>query len=207
MSAEGSGGSRRAPHHVALWFLLAAVLFALGLVFSGQCALDRFTARAYVSRPLPPEPEPVLLPGPPPEDEDYFPCADCHEDEPARPTPRELEEHDDFDLSHGDLWCLDCHVADDPERLQLSDGTRVAFDESWKLCGRCHGEKIPDWRAGVHGKRTGYWRGSKEYRTCVACHRPHSPPTELLEPRPRPWRASEIGVRKQTDQEGADDRS
>ncbi|GAG05499.1 unnamed protein product, partial [marine sediment metagenome] len=49
-------------------------------------------------------------------------------------------------------------------------------------------------RAGVHGKRTGHWRGPKEYRTCVSCHNPHSPPFEPLAPKPPPTRPEAITV-------------
>jgi hypothetical protein len=61
-----------------------------------------------------------------------------------------------------------------------------------RLCTRCHAKKIPDWRAGVHGKRTGYWHGPKEYQTCVACHDPHSPLFKPLEPKPPPIPAEKI---------------
>ena len=154
----------------------------------------------YPPRPLQPEsePEPVLLP-PPPIDDEYFPCSDCHEDELADPERRELDEHDSVELAHGDLWCLDCHAADQRDLLHLSDASPVRMEESWRLCTRCHARRIPDWRAGIHGKRTGSWWGPKEYRTCVACHDPHSPLFKPLEPKPppaaagliRPWRRTE----------------
>jgi hypothetical protein len=180
----------RRPPDLLQWFLFGFAVFCFILVFSGQCAMDRFAARAYPSRLLPAEPEPELLAAPPLDDE-YLPCDDCHGDEPADRTRRELEEHD-FEFKHGDLWCLDCHTINQYQQLHLSDDTLLEFEESWRLCTRCHGKKLPDWRAGVHGKRTGHWQGPKQYLTCVACHRPHSPRTELLEPKPRPWRSDEI---------------
>jgi hypothetical protein len=51
---------------------------------------------------------------------------------------------------------------------------------------------MPDWRAGVHGKRVGNWWGPKEYLSCVACHDPHSPLFKPLEPKPPPTPAHEI---------------
>ena len=45
--------------------------------------------------------------------------------------------------------------------LHLASGERVPFDESYRLCGQCHGEKQRDWRAGVHGRRTGEWNGAQ----------------------------------------------
>ena len=176
---------------VARWVVFGLVVLGFAGVLTGQCSLDRNTARAYPSRALPPDVEPVLLP-PPEVDDEYLPCDDCHEDEIVKVEPRELDDHPEVELDHGDLWCLDCHAVEQHEQLQISNNRLTSFEESWRLCTRCHREKLPDWRAGVHGKRTGQWLGSKEYRTCVACHRPHSPNTGQLEPKPRPPRASEI---------------
>jgi hypothetical protein len=189
------------PRHTALWFLFLFAVFGFVLVFSGQCALDRFTARAYPLRELPPEPTAQLLPSPERDDE-YWPCGDCHEGQEVVTTPRELEEHD-FKISHGDLWCFDCHDVERQDLLRISAEGLVEVDESWRLCTRCHGEKLADWRAGVHGKRTGHWRGPKEYRTCVSCHRPHSPRFGQLEPKPRPLRSEEIRARTRDRKEAA----
>jgi hypothetical protein len=177
-----------------LWALLGLALLAVALLSSGGLPPLGGVPHSYAS-PLPgPEGEEVMLP-PPPIDDEYFPCSDCHEDEPADRTRRELDEHDDIVLAHGDLWCLDCHQSDQRDLLHLSDASPVEMKESWRLCTRCHAKKIPDWRAGVHGKRTGGWRGAKEYRTCVFCHDPHSPLFKQLEPKPPPMPADEIQVR------------
>jgi hypothetical protein len=172
--------------------VLLAVGF-LGVVWLGARGdlFEQKSVRDYPSRPLGPQPEPVLLP-PPPVDDEYFPCVDCHEDEVADPRVRELDEHDEIELAHGDLWCLDCHQDEQRDLLHLSDASPVEMSESWRLCTRCHAKKIPDWRAGVHGKRTGYWWGPKEYQTCVVCHDPHSPLFKSLEPKPPPLPAGEI---------------
>jgi hypothetical protein len=177
-----------------LWTLLGLAVLAVALLSSGGLPLLGGEPHSYAS-PLPgPEGEEVMLP-PPPIDDEYFPCSDCHEDEPADPMRRELDEHDNIVLAHGDLWCLDCHQSDQRDLLHLSDASPVEMKESWRLCTRCHAKKIPDWRAGVHGKRTGSWRGAKEYRTCVFCHDPHSPLFKQLEPKPPPMKAHEIQVR------------
>jgi hypothetical protein len=160
-------------------------VLVLGL-FAVRCEHQPDTSRVYPSRAMLPDAVPVLLPAPEIDDE-YMPCSDCHEDEPTNATPRELEdEHEDQELAHGDLWCLHCHDAGQRDYLHQADGTLVEFENSWELCTQCHGSKLPDWRAGVHGKRTGHWRGPKEYRTCVACHEPHTPRFEPLEPEPPP---------------------
>lgn len=184
------------PHQLATWTVLGlAVVLVLGL-FSMRCELGPETARAYPSRTLPPEPEPVLLPPPPPS-EDYFPCSDCHFDEPTDRTVRVLaDDHEDQELAHGDLWCLHCHDAEQRDMLHLADETRVGFEESWRLCTQCHPKKLADWRAGVHGRRTGHWWGAKEYRTCVVCHNPHLPRFEQLEPEPPPKRPEQIALER-----------
>jgi len=180
------GDYRPPPYQLTTWIVLGgAVVLVLGL-FAVRTEYDPDTGRTYASRTLPPDPKPVLLPPEPPDDE-YFPCNDCHLDDPPNPARRELEdEHDETGLAHGELWCLDCHDLNEREMLHLADATLVPFEESWRLCTQCHGKKLADWRAGVHGKRTGHWWGPKEYRTCVVCHNPHSPPFEALEPKPPP---------------------
>lgn len=174
------------------WAFLGAALVAVLLLFSLRCSFGPQTAGGYPSRSLGPDVRAVLL-APPAMDDEYFPCSDCHEDEPTDRTVRELEdEHDDLELAHGDRWCLDCHDADQRDTLHLADASRVGFEESWQLCTQCHGEKLADWRAGVHGKRTGHWWGPKEYRSCVECHDPHAPRFAPLEPMPPPARPDTI---------------
>lgn len=177
---------------VQTWvFLGLAVLGVLALA-TVSVELGPGDGRAYASRTLPPEPEPVLR-APPARDDEYFPCADCHEDEPTNRRPRELEDdHEDLILAHGDLWCLSCHDLESREQLVLSDDTLVDFKDSWQLCTGCHGTKLADWRAGVHGKRTGHWWGPKEYWSCVACHDPHTPAFEPIVPLPPPRRPEAI---------------
>jgi hypothetical protein len=186
----GNPGPPR-PHSVT-WFLLgAALVLVLGLL-AVRMDYQPTTSRDYPSRAMLPNAEPVLLP-PPSMNDEYYPCSDCHADETPNPTPRQLEDdHDEMEFAHGDLWCLHCHALDEDKQLHLSDGNTVEFGESWRLCVQCHGKKLADWRAGVHGKRTGHWRGPSEYRNCVACHNPHRPPFEPLEPKPPPLRPEQI---------------
>ena len=58
----------------------------------------------------------------------------------------------------------------------------MPFEESYRLCGQCHGEKYRDWRAGVHGRRVGQWNGAKRYLLCVHCHSPHQPRFKPMAP-------------------------
>ena len=80
------------------------------------------------------------------------------------------------------------------DSLKLASGKLLSFKESYKLCGQCHGEKLRDWKVGVHGKRTGYWNGKKEYLLCVHCHSPHSPRFKPLSPEPPPVRQEDITI-------------
>lgn len=150
---------------------------------------------------------------PPPFSEGIFPCMDCHADA-KDPTRRELGFHDEqqsiFDHDAEHRWCLDCHDYENRNVLRLANGAPVPFTESYRLCGQCHGDKLRDWRLGIHGRRVGMWNGAKEYLLCASCHNPHSPafkgvkeimvegrPTvapalEPLKPEPRPHRPEEM---------------
>jgi hypothetical protein len=127
---------------------------------------------------------------PPPFSEGIFPCTFCHADMEVDRTRRELVAHEEIVLKHDEehRWCLDCHDATNRDVLHLASGERVPFEESYRLCGQCHGEKYRDWRAGVHGRRVGEWNGAKRYLLCVHCHSPHEPRFKPLAPRPAPLR-------------------
>jgi len=134
------------------------------------------------------------------------PCRACHGPEKDFPVNFKRREdllvHTNIRLNHGGVrvWCLDCH---DPGNrnylLPLSDGNPIEFEQSYRLCGKCHGTKFRDWRNGIHGRRTGYWNGPKEYYLCVQCHDPHSPKFNPLAPLPppkKPWTPGEKQSRR-----------
>ena len=131
---------------------------------------------------------------PPPFSEGVYPCSDCHTAGEANQTRRPVPEHEQVILSHDPdhLWCFDCHNLADRDSLRLASGEKVPFTESWRLCRQCHGEKARDWKAGVHGKRTGFWDGKKQYLLCAHCHDPHSPRFKPLRPEPAPVRPDRI---------------
>lgn len=133
---------------------------------------------------------------PPPFSPGIFPCSDCHSiDDKVNTTPRKLEDaHEDIVLKHDEenRWCLDCHDAQNRDKLHLANGRLIDFTESYKLCGQCHGIRLRDWRVGVHGKRTGEWSGKKQYLLCAHCHNPHSPRFQPLKPLPPPVRPGEL---------------
>ena len=135
-----------------------------------------------------PVPKPPFSPG-------IFPCSDCHKEIRPNPTRRTLtDEHTNIVLNHaqGQRWCLDCHDTANRDKLRLASGERIPHEESYRLCGQCHGDKYRDWKAGVHGKRTGMWNGEKQYLLCVHCHNPHDPAFKPLQPMAPPVRPGDI---------------
>lgn len=134
---------------------------------------------------------------PPPFTDGIFPCNDCHSEIEPNPVRRELVDfHDDISSSmkhdNENRWCLDCHDVNYRDSLRLASGKLLDFKESYKLCGQCHGEKLRDWKVGVHGKRTSEWNGHKEYLLCVHCHNPHAPKFQELTPDPPPISQEDI---------------
>ncbi len=130
----------------------------------------------------------------PPFTEGIFPCSDCHQYLKVNPKRRALHEpHEDIKLRHAPgMWCLDCHSAKNRDKLHLINGKLIDFKQLYFLCGQCHGTIFRDWKAGVHGKRTGEWNGKKLYRLCTNCHSPHEPHFKPLTPKPPPIPPSEI---------------
>ncbi len=86
-------------------------------------------------------------------------------------------------LMHGgaNLWCLDCHNADNRDYLRKLNGELLDFNQSHVLCGQCHGPILADWDIGLHGRTSGYWNlelDSDDVSVrllCVECHIPHAP--------------------------------
>jgi len=114
-------------------------------------------------------------------------CATCH-GEIRKP------QHDNIVLHHAEdqRGCLDCHSAVDRDYVHLANGTMIPFDQSYKLCGQCHGPKLRDWKLGIHGKRVGQWDGQKSFLLCVQCHNPHQPQFPPMTPVAAPMRPEDI---------------
>ncbi len=127
---------------------------------------------------------------PPPLSSETWPCTNCHTQGSFNRERRDLTFHTEIELKHGpkERWCTDCHDFEDRDSLRLASGATISFDASYQLCGQCHGTIFRDWRAGIHGKRTGYWNGAKRYMLCVSCHYPHEPHFKALKPLPPPVR-------------------
>ncbi|MBI4290364.1 MAG: hypothetical protein HY661_02650 [Betaproteobacteria bacterium] len=101
---------------------------------------------------------------------------------PKDKKPRRLAMHQDIvpdalDLQHGRgaIWCLDCHHPTQRNRLIDNFGNPISFNMPQKLCGKCHGPILRDWRDGIHGKQIGEWAssGKKRWFVCTECHNPH----------------------------------
>ena len=98
-----------------------------------------------------------------------------------RPTPIPTMEGmfpDAKNLQHGRgrIWCLDCHHNTKRNMLVDHYGDPISIDQPQLLCGKCHGDKLRDWRDGIHGKRIGDFTstGKKRWFTCTECHNPHN---------------------------------
>jgi hypothetical protein len=175
-----------------------ALFVVLSLPAAGWYAAARGGAPQTPTAAAPAEPAAPVEPAgqrlevpPPPFTDGIFPCSMCHADIPVNRTRRELTDmHTEIELRHDEehRWCLDCHDATNRDQLHLASGEPVPFEESYRLCGQCHGEKYRDWRAGVHGRRSGDWNGHKTYLLCAHCHNPHKPRFQPIEPRPAPRR-------------------
>lgn len=119
-----------------------------------------------------------------------YPCNEqCHNDRPTNPKRHVLEEfHISKRLEHGNLllWCFWCHAQENLDRFRLLDDSTIGFDEAYRVCGQCHGEKLRDWNVGIHGRQTGRWAGVKVRMSCPECHNPHRPKDRFYEAEPPP---------------------
>lgn len=95
-----------------------------------------------------------------------------------------------------------CHDSENRDQLRLPTsvgGATVSFNESYKQCLSCHGDKQADYYAGIHGKDVGGYSlkskakgklSSQRYQQirlqCVDCHNPHSPRRPQVTPLPPP---------------------
>jgi Zn finger protein HypA/HybF involved in hydrogenase expression len=81
-----------------------------------------------------------------------------------------------FQHGRGRIWCLDCHHPTKRNMLVDHFGDPISMDQPQLLCGKCHGDKLRDWRDGIHGKRIGQFvsMGKQRWFTCPECHNPHN---------------------------------
>jgi hypothetical protein len=177
----------RCERRAKLFFITLFPVLLLNIPWSGVYAASDDLPKYFVP--------------PPPFSEGIFPCNDCHEDMEPDETPRELDFHEDIKLKHFDGWCFSCHNPKDRDKLRLANGMLIPYNESYYLCGQCHGTIFRDWKAGVHGKRTGFWNGKKMYRLCPQCHWPHAPRFKPLKPLPPPIRPEDLKYSKSREED------
>ncbi len=160
--------------------LVLACVLALSLFFGISSLVSGKTNQEF------PVERPPLTPG-------IFPCSSCHEGMESNTKKREVTDHADIELRHaGEMWCFSCHDVRNRDKLRLVNGELIDFTESYRLCGQCHATQYRDWRAGVHGKRTGHFaNGPRTYLLCAHCHDPHSPKFKPLKPMPPPLKPLE----------------
>jgi len=116
-------------------------------------------------------------------------CMECHKLLPAKwHYDRPMAEHQNIILEHGEnRFCLTCHHPTNRNAFVAYDGSEIAEADVVTLCAKCHGPTYRDWKAGVHGRRNGYWDVSKGARTqlrCIQCHDPHQPKFQSMPPLP-----------------------
>jgi hypothetical protein len=169
-----------------LLFISLLCLAVSFLVVSIQVSAEQKVQEGETVYPVPP---PLVYQG-------LFPCEACHRKDirgvssaldkrsflgqylrAPDPRPRILVRmHRNINLAHADwMWCLNCHNTDERNYLRLISGEIISFEQSYRLCGQCHGQIYNKWKVGIHGRRVGQWNGKKLYLLCAHCHDPHRP--------------------------------
>lgn len=120
----------------------------------------------------------------------HFPCMKCHINikNDAAQFPLKTP-HNNMTFKHNGeniKSCFLCHDKLDRNKLILISGEKISFNQSFKQCAQCHGEKKRDWDKGIHGKQVGSWNGDKYKESCTNCHNPHAPKFKKMMADPGP---------------------
>ena len=99
-----------------------------------------------------------------------YPCSNCHRFIPSNPEWRDLGPHP-IELRHGGgaFWCLECHDAEDRDKLRPRGAGPISFDASHTLCATCHAAVVRTWQRGAHGQPA----SERQVYGCAHCHDPH----------------------------------
>ena len=190
--------------HVQFVFVVLVCLLVSSGVTSGQektAELESTVQQKKEAGKVYPVPPPLVYQG-------LYPCQACHRNDIRGvsgilekrssflgkyirlpdPKPRTLVRmHRNVNLKHAEWhWCLNCHSTYERNYLKLMTGEEISFEESYRLCGQCHGTIYRDWKLGIHGRRVGQWDGKKLYLLCAHCHDPHKPKFRKLPGMPSP---------------------
>ena len=121
-----------------------------------------------------------------------YPCTSCHFGRTVVMTDDRIDDaHQNIQPVHPEetgAVCSTCHLADNVERLALTQGEPVTLTESYRLCAQCHFQQAEAWAGGAHGKRLDGWQGRRVVMGCGDCHDPHSPAVQHR----IPFRAPEL---------------
>jgi hypothetical protein len=122
-----------------------------------------------------------------------YDCMECHRTfQTGWEIGRERVEHKHIAMNHGmNEYCANCHHPENKNAFVWYDGSELPEAEVVALCAKCHGPQHRDWKAGVHGRRNGYWNADMGPQTrlrCIQCHDPHSPAFKPIAPKPPPPR-------------------
>ena len=107
-------------------------------------------------------------------------------------------EHAQIEAKHGRkiLACNYCHDKNNHNLLASRTDFPASFANPSPVCQQCHAEIFRDWKAGIHGKRTGGWTGNERVQFhCIECHDPHSVKFKAMEAKPAPQRPK-LGIPK-----------
>ncbi|MGZ3721889.1 MAG: hypothetical protein ACXVA9_03090 [Bdellovibrionales bacterium] len=121
-------------------------------------------------------------------------CQFCHMDRKSPFVSKKNStqmEHTQIVSQHGRqiLACNFCHDKANHNRLKSSAEFPASFANPSPVCQRCHAEVYKDWTKGLHGKRTGGWKGEQRQQFhCIECHDPHSVKFKAMEAKPAPQR-------------------
>ncbi len=187
---------RERPFEIVIGWGIPLVLLALAAVmfWSPMKLDDPIPEAAYVDRmSLGAHPVRVAMHDPASIEVASFDvnCNQCHAlFEHDTINPPGLKRHDDILLNHGENnWCFSCHDIKQRDRLALTAGDTVGYDEVPRLCAKCHGPTWRDWQRGIHGKTVGSWKtgdGRQRRLSCTECHDPHAPAFAAGVPLPGP---------------------
>ena len=124
-----------------------------------------------------------------------YPCTDCHSGPadfnttPRKLTQEHLEKKIHFGKNEPEKWCQTCHDEGNYLKMRLISGKEISFNQTYLLCGECHGDVYQNWLRNAHGKQVGFWNGPRQINACPACHDPHDPkfkPLKALKMPPPP---------------------